>query len=52
MTGRAEHGGGEEALRREINETAHEETTRANKRFHRWNRFVRNLRDLTEGDNE
>jgi hypothetical protein len=49
MTERSEHGGGDDAIRRELEEITEEEHVRAERMSKRWRRFIRNLRDLSEG---
>ena len=49
MSARSEHGGGEKAMRDEIEEHQREETERVERLLDRWRRVMANLRELTDG---
>ena len=49
MTGRSEHGGGEESIRRENDEAQTAEDRRADRLLARWRRMTETLLELTDG---
>lgn len=49
MSARSEHGGGEKAMRDEIEEIERAEDARVERLLTRWRRVMANLRELADG---